>query len=223
MSAIGGTTAPARLTVLSDHPLVAQRVTTLRDVSTEADLFRRTIRQLTWMLVPTAAESLRTEPVPVPTPLTTTTGTKLAEEVMVVGILRAALTMVDAALELIPEASVGFLGLERDEHTHEAGRYYAKVPRRTEAPHSGSARSVLLLDPMLATGGSAVHAIDELKASGETRITFCGIIGCPEGVAAVHAAHPEVPIVLAALDERLDANSYILPGLGDAGDRSFRT
>ena len=185
----------SQLTVV-DHPLVADRITRLRDASTPSDDFRRLIHQLTLLVLPHALSDLA---------------------VRQVGILRAALTMVGAALEIVPEASVGYLGLERDHTTHLANEYYNKVPQ------TDGARSVVLLDPMLATGGSAVHALDVLAAQGIQNVTFCGIIGCPEGVAAVHEAHPNTHVVLAALDRQLNENCYILPGLGDAGDRSYRT
>ena len=192
----------SQLTVV-DHPLVADRITRLRDASTPSDDFRRLIHQLTLLVLPHALSDLAVRQVEVTTPLET--------------ILRAALTMVGAALEIVPEASVGYLGLERDHTTHLANEYYNKVPQ------TDGARSVVLLDPMLATGGSAVHALDVLAAQGIQNVTFCGIIGCPEGVAAVHEAHPNTHVVLAALDRQLNENCYILPGLGDAGDRSYRT
>ena len=206
----------SQLTVV-DHPLVADRITRLRDASTPSDDYRRLFHQLTLLVLPHALSDLAVRQVEVATPLETTSGARLSNDVMFVGILRAALTMVGAALEIVPEASVGYLGLERDHTTHLANEYYNKVPQ------TDGARSVVLLDPMLATGGSAVHALDVLAAQGIQNVTFCGIIGCPEGVAAVHEAHPNTHVVLAALDRQLNENCYILPGLGDAGDRSYRT
>jgi uracil phosphoribosyltransferase len=135
----------------------------------------------------------------------------------IVGILRAGLVMVEAILTLIPHGRVGHLGLFRDPATHQPVEYYAKLPDRLDE------REVLLVDPMLATGGSAVHALEVLETAGATRVDLLSIIGCPEGVAAVHDRFPETVITLAALDERLNDNAYIVPGLGDAGDRIYGT
>lgn len=205
------------LTVV-DHPLVAHKITLLRNVETGPGAFRTLCGEITLL---TAYEALRDLPittVDVRTPVTTATGTQLAGPTpAVVGILRAGLVMVEAILTLLPHARVGHLGLYRDPDTHLPTEYYAKLPTDIER------REVILVDPMLATGGSAVHAIDVLKRSGVERIRLLSIIGCPEGVATVHDAHPDVSITLAALDEKLNDQAYIVPGLGDAGDRIYGT
>ncbi|MEZ5228303.1 MAG: uracil phosphoribosyltransferase [Acidimicrobiales bacterium] len=161
---------------------------------------------------------LPTEPITIETPITTTVARQLAKPApVVVGILRAGLIMVEAILTLVPNAAVGHLGMFRDPDTHEPVEYYNKLPVDV------AEREVILVDPMLATGGSAVAALDALVGAGCTKIRLISIIGCPEGVAAVHAAHPDVPITLSALDERLNEHAYIVPGLGDAGDRIYGT
>jgi uracil phosphoribosyltransferase len=200
------------------HPLVQHKVTMLRDVGTSSGEFRRLCREITLLAAYEALADLRLVPVTVETPITTTTGHRLAGlPPAVVGILRAGLIMVDAVLQLLPHAPVGHLGMYRDPESHQPVDYYGKLPDRLEE------RAVLLVDPMLATGGSAVHAIDSVKAAGGTDLRLLCIIGCPEGVAAVHDAHPDVTITLAAMDEHLDRHAYIVPGLGDAGDRIFGT
>lgn len=205
------------LTVI-DHPLVDHKITLLRDEATGSPEFRALCQEITLLTAYEALRDLPTETRSVTTPVTTTEGRQLASHTpVIVGILRAGLIMVDAMLTLLPTARVGHVGLFRDPETHQPVEYYNKLPADV------AERTVILVDPMLATGGSAVAAIDHLKAAGVQRIMMVSIIACPEGVAAVHAAHPDVPITVSALDERLNENAYIVPGLGDAGDRIYGT
>ena len=201
-----------------DHPLVQHKLSILRDVETPHGEFRRLAREITLLAAYEATADLPTEAIEVRTPLAVTEAHRLRPlQPAVVGILRAGLIMVDAVLELIPHAAVGHLGMYRDPATHEPVDYYNKLPDRIDE------RPVLVVDPMLATGGSAAHALDQLVEAGAADIRLLCIVGCPEGVAVVHEAHPEVPIFLAALDDHLDDHKYIVPGLGDAGDRIFGT
>lgn len=201
-----------------DHPLVAHKVTMLRKVETPSNSFRALCTEITLLTAYEALRHLPTEPIEVETPITTTSSPFLAGPApCVVGILRAGLVMIEAILTLIPHARVGHVGLYRDPDSHEPVQYYRKLPNDI------AEREVLLVDPMLATGGSANHALDILAEEGCRRVDLLSIIGCPEGVAAVHDRHPEVQITLAALDERLNENAYIVPGLGDAGDRIYGT
>ena len=200
------------------HPLVQHKVRLLRDRTTTSGEFRRLCHEITLLTAYEALSDLPVEDTTVETPLTTTSAVRLLDpEPAVVGVLRAGLVMVDAVLDLVPQAAVGHLGMYRDHDTHEPVDYYAKLPDRMER------RAAVVVDPMLATGGSAAHALTQVKAAGCTDVRLLCIIGCPEGVAVVHAAHPDVPITLAALDERLNGDAYIGPGLGDAGDRIFGT
>lgn len=206
-----------QLTVV-DHPLVAHKIARLRSIDTEPQEFRALCAEVTLLTAYEGLRDLPTETIDVETPITTTAAQALAGPApAVVGILRAGLVMVDAILTLVPQAYVGHLGMFRDPATHEPVEYYGKLPPDIDQ------REVILVDPMLATGGSAVAAISKLVSVGCTKIRLLSIIGCPEGVAAVHDAHPTVPITLAALDERLNENAYIVPGLGDAGDRIYGT
>lgn len=205
------------LTVI-DHPLVHHKITLLRDIDTSPSEFRALCQEITLLTAYEALRDLPTETRPVTTPITVTDGRQLAGNTpVIVGILRAGLIMVDAMLTLLPTARVGHVGLFRDPDTHTPVEYYNKLPADV------AERAVILVDPMLATGGSAVAAIDHLKSAGVSELLMISIIGCPEGVGAVHDAHPDVAITLAALDERLDDNAYIVPGLGDAGDRIYGT
>jgi uracil phosphoribosyltransferase len=206
-----------KLTVV-DHPLVAHKITMLRNRETDSSAFRSLCQEVTLLTAYEALRHLKTELVEVETPITPTRSPLLAgPEPAIVGILRAGLVMVEAILTLIPHGRVGHLGLYRDPATHQPVEYYKKLPDRIED------REVLLVDPMLATGGSAVHALDVLTEAGATKVDLLAIIGCPEGVAAVHDRYPETDITLAALDERLNDHAYIVPGLGDAGDRIYGT
>jgi uracil phosphoribosyltransferase len=202
---------------VSRHPLVLHRLALLRDQATEPPLFRRLVRELAQMLFFEAAGDLKLTPWSVTTPLAACKGHKLAEAVGLVPILRAGLGMAEAILELAPNVQVWHLGLYRDHQTLKPITYYKKLPSQP------SLDLCYVLDPMLATGGSAVASIDILKNWGLRRIKFLGLIAAPEGVRALHSVHPDVPIHLAALDSHLNEQSYIVPGLGDAGDRQFGT
>lgn len=202
---------------VSRHPLLLHRLALLRDRDTPPPAFRRLVREMTQMLFIEAAADLTLAAVTVRTPLTECPAQRLTDVVGLFPILRAGLGMAEAVLDVLPEAQVWHLGLYRDHQTHRPVTYYNKLPER---PHVDLA---LVLDPMLATGGSAVAAVDILKGWGVRRLRFLGLIAAPEGVAALRSAHPDVPIHLAALDDHLNADKYIVPGLGDAGDRQFGT
>ena len=204
------------LHVLS-HPLLSDAFARLRDRSTPSDEFRRLAHRVTMLLVTEATKDLPTAEVVVETPLETTTAHHLACRVVAVPVLRAGLGMLEAFLALVPSAEVGYFGLERNEETAVARRYYEKVPRDL-----GSA-VVFLLDPMLATGGSAAMALDGLRDLGASRVRFLALIAAPEGVEYLERAAPDAEIYTAALDRCLNEKRYILPGLGDAGDRLFGT
>lgn len=198
-----------------DHPLAAARLTTLRDERTDNAGFRAALRDLTLMLIYEATRDAATEPVPVRTPLTDTTGTRLANPPLLVPVLRAGLGMVDQAHALIPEAQVGFVGMARNEETHQPTPYLASLPEDL------SARTVFVLDPMLATGGSMVHTIDLLRERGAVDITAVCVVCAPEGIAALEKSAPGIRLVTATIDDGLNEIAYIVPGLGDAGDRQF--
>lgn len=198
-----------------DHPLAAARLTTLRDERTDNAGFRAALRDLTLMLIYEATRDAATEPVPVRTPLTDTTGARLANPPLLVPVLRAGLGMVDQAHALIPEAQVGFVGMARNEETHQPTPYLASLPDDL------SARAVFVLDPMLATGGSMVHTIDLLRERGAVDITAVCVVCAPEGIAALEKSAPGIRLVTATIDDGLNEIAYIVPGLGDAGDRQF--
>ncbi len=202
---------------VSQHPLVAHKLTIPRDRTTEPKKFRELVREISWLLGYEALADARLRQIRVPTPLEETDGVKLADRIGLVPILRAGLGMVDAMLELMPTAQVWHLGLFRDERTLRPVEYYNKLP------DSATVELCLILDPMLATGGSATAAIEVLKKWGAVRIKLINLIAAPEGVRAVQDAHPDVPIFTAALDRQLNEKGYIMPGLGDAGDRQFGT
>ena len=202
---------------VSQHPLVRHKVALLREAGTEPKKFRELVRELTWLLGYEALADARLDPLAVHTPLEETPGETLADRIGLIPILRAGLGMVDAMLELLPMAEVWHLGLFRDERTLRPVEYYNKLP------DSRTVDVCLILDPMLATGGSAAAAIDVLKKWGAVRIKLVNLIAAPEGVKTVTEAHPDVPIHAAALDRQLNERGYILPGLGDAGDRQFGT
>jgi uracil phosphoribosyltransferase len=207
----------AGLIHVSTHPLVQHRLALLRDATTAPPTFRSTVRALAQMLFLEAATDLRLGPVVLRTPLAECSAQQLAETIGLVPILRAGLGMAEAILDIVPEAQVWHLGLYRDHKTLKPITYYNKL--------SGSARLdvCFVLDPMLATGGSAVAAVSCVKDWGPRRLKFLALIAAPEGIRAMELAHPDVPIHLAALDSHLDEQSYIVPGLGDAGDRQFAT
>ena len=199
------------------HPLAQRHLTVMRDASTPPHLFRRHLNLLGRMLFLEATRELPVETIRVQTPITETNGVKLARPMVFVPILRAGLGLLDGILSLVPDATVAHVGIKRNEETALPQPYYANLP-----PVIAEAE-VFLLDPMLATGGSAVEAIHQVKAAGATRITMICVVSCPEGIAALSKAHPDVKIVTAAIDDGLNERSYIVPGLGDAGDRYFGT
>lgn len=201
----------------SSHPLVAHKLSRLRNNDTDSKKFRELIREIANLLTYEATADLATKIRPIETPLKSTSGLELKEQVGLVPILRAGLGMVEGVWELIPGAEVWHIGLYRDERTLTPVQYYNKLP---VAP---TVQVCMILDPMLATGGSAVATVDILKHWGATKIKFVGILAAPEGIRALQAAHPDVPIYVAAIDERLNEQGYIVPGLGDAGDRQFGT
>lgn len=204
------------LTVV-DHPLLKRDLTILRSRETPHGMFRKTLGDAAAILAYEAMRDLPLEERPIETPLERTSGYRLAEAIVVVPILRAGLGMTDGFVRFVPEARVGHIGMYRDEETHQPVDYYESLPSGLEAAR------VFVLDPMLATGGSAVGAINRLKTKGARRFTFICLVAAPEGVGALEAAHPDVRIVAAALDRALDPNAFIRPGLGDAGDRVFGT
>ena len=201
-----------------DHPLIAHKLAIARNKKTSVKEFRELIGEIAGLMCYEATRNLPTREVEVQTPVATAKCRMLAgKKLAIVPILRAGLGMVDAMVQLIPSAKIGHIGLYRDPETHLPVEYYCKLPEDIGNRH------VFLVDPMLATGGSAVAAIDFLKARGCKTISMLNIIGCPEGVAAVQAAHPDVDIYMAAQDDCLNDHAYIVPGLGDAGDRIFGT
>ncbi len=202
---------------ISDHPLVHHKLTKLRDVNTSPKKFRELVREISALLTYEATLDLSISPLDVDTPMGTTTGSELKDKIGLVPILRAGLGMVEGVWGLMPNAEVWHIGLYRDERTLKPVEYYNKLP---VAP---TVKVCLVLDPMLATGGSAVATVDVLKRWGVERIKFVGLLGAPEGVENLQTHHPEVPIFLAALDSHLNEIGYIVPGLGDAGDRQFGT
>ena len=211
--------SPSTLHV-STHPAVQHKLAVLRDRATEPKKFREVVRELSWLLGYEALADARLRPIRVQTPLEEMDGAELGDRIGLIPILRAGLGMVDAMLELMPTAEVWHLGLFRDERTLRPVEYYNKLP------DSASVDLCLILDPMLATGGSATAAIEVLKRWGAVqpvRIKLVNLIAAPEGVEAVAAAHPDVEIHTASLDRQLNDKGYILPGLGDAGDRQFGT
>jgi len=203
--------------IQSSHPLIQHKLTLLRNKDTEPKKFRQLIREVAILLTYEATADLVLADVPVETPLARTMGKELSERIGLVPILRAGLGMVEGVWELMPSAEVWHIGLYRDERTLKPVSYYNRLP---VAP---TVSVCLILDPMLATGGSAVATVDILKNWGVEKIKFVGIIAAPEGIQTLHNAHPDVPIHIAAIDERLNEHGYILPGLGDAGDRQFGT
>jgi uracil phosphoribosyltransferase len=202
---------------VSHHPAVLHKLAILRDKETEPKKFREIVRELSWLLGYEALADVEVKPLEVETPLERTEAHELGVRIGLVPILRAGLGMVDAMLELMPTAEVWHLGLFRDERTLRPVEYYNKLP------DSATVDLCLILDPMLATGGSATAAIDVLKRWGASRIKLVNLIAAPEGVKAVTEAHPDVEMYCAAVDRALNEHGYIMPGLGDAGDRQFGT
>lgn len=201
-----------------DHPLIQHKTAIIRKTDTSTKDFRQLVKEIAMLMGYEATRQLPLEEVDIETPICKTTVKMLkGEDIAIVPILRAGLGMVDGMLELVPNAKVGHVGLYRDPETHEPVEYYCKLPADIDK------RQIFVVDPMLATGGSAAAAIDFVKARGGKDIIFMCLIAAPEGLEALQKAHPDVDIFIAAKDEKLNENAYIVPGLGDAGDRIFGT
>lgn len=208
----------SQVTELKSHPLVSHSLTTLRNKDTDHQGFRDAAQRLSTMVLISAMESLNTVEQEVQTPLTKTTGMVLADDIWLIPVLRAGLAMVEVGLKLLPEAHVGFIGLFRDEETLLPQHYYKNLP-----DFSKTANSCFILDPMLATGGSSSAAIELLKSHGAANISLLTLIAAPEGISEVFTKYPDISIFTASVDEKLNELGYIIPGLGDAGDRFFGT
>jgi len=207
-----------RNTTVVDHPLIAHKLTLMRRVETDTALFRRLMREVALLLGFEATRTLTLDSVDIETPLQAMQAPALSgRTVALISILRAGNGLLDGLLDLIPNAKVGFVGMARDETTLQALEYLFNIPADI------GARPVIVLDPMLATGSSSIAAVDRIKQAGAKRIRFVCLLAAPEGIAAFEAAHPDVSIIAAAIDERLNEHGYILPGIGDAGDRLFGT
>jgi uracil phosphoribosyltransferase len=204
-------------TTIVHHPVAAEALVTLRDSRTPPDAFRRAATRISLVLITEAVRDLPTRPVTVQTPLGPAPGEALTRGLVFVPVLRAGLGMLSAALELVPSAHVGHLGLRRDEETAIASQYYARFPEHLETSH------VVVIDPMLATGGSSAAALDTLRAAGATDIRVVCIVAAPEGVQHLETHHPGVRIFTPAVDQGLNDRKFIVPGLGDFGDRLFGT
>jgi uracil phosphoribosyltransferase len=202
---------------LVDHPLVHDALVSLRDKQTPPDAFRRLATRISVLLAAEALRGVPTAPVTVETPIGPAGGRRVASDVVVVPVLRAGLGMLDAVLDLVPAARVGYIGLQRDERTAVASKYYSKLPDRLDKSY------VLMIDPMLATGGSASAALELLGRAGASRVRIVCIVAAPEGVACVERDHPDVVIYTPMVDQGLNAQKYIVPGLGDFGDRLYGT
>jgi len=203
--------------IIFNHPLIHHKLALIRDENTGTKDFRQTVSEIGMLMAYEVTRDLPTKKVRVKTPVGYADAYTLATSVVIVPILRAGLGMVDAITSLIPTAKVGHVGIYRDEDTLEPHEYYAKFPANI------AQAKVLIVDPMLATGGSVSHAINLLKAKGVTNISYVGLVGAPEGVKRIQTEHPDVDIYLAALDEKLNEDGYIVPGLGDCGDRLYGT
>ena len=203
---------------VSNHPLIEHKLGRLRSEDTDATEFRRLVRDLSFLLAYEATHDLPTDSYEVETPLESVMAKKVDDYAIgLIPVLRAGLGMVHPILELLPRAQVWHIGLYRDEETFEPVHYYNKLPANP------TVERCLVLDPMLATGGSAVATVDTLKEWGVSDVRFVGIIGAPEGIEELNKSHPDVPVYLAAIDDHLNDNAFIVPGLGDAGDRQFGT
>ncbi len=200
-----------------EHPLIAEELTKLRDPACPSPEFRQRVRRIASMMVPAVTANLETTVVPCNTPLELTAGLKVTRSIILVPILRAGLGFLDGFLDLLPQASVAHIGLARNEQTLVAEPYYLKHP-----PELGDCE-IIILDPMLATGGSAIEAVRSLRAAGAHHLRFACLVAAPEGIFALEQAYPEIAIYTACLDRCLNSSGYILPGLGDAGDRLFGT
>ena len=203
--------------ILIEHPLIKRDVTILRDVHTSSETFRAALQRVSNILAVEITKNFHLSAIDVETPLEKTKGAKLSHDVILVPVLRAGLGMVNGFLQVIPEARVGHIGLQRDEETLKPVEYYYKVPKNL------AESEVVMLDPMLATGGSASEALKYLKSRGAKKMVFACLVAAPEGIAKIESEHPEIKIFSAALDRELNNKGYILPGLGDAGDRTFGT
>jgi uracil phosphoribosyltransferase len=203
--------------ILLDHPLVKKDVTVLRDVNTQSESFRAAVSRISSLLAVEIGKNLKIKKLKVRTPLELTDGYELAQQVVLVPVLRAGLGMVGGFLDIIPDAKVGHIGLQRNEETLKPKQYYYKTPKNLKTS------TVILLDPMLATGGSSSQAISNLKKRGSKQCMFACIVASPEGLYRMKKDHPDVKIFGAALDRGLNERGYIIPGLGDAGDRTFGT
>ena len=201
-----------------DHPLIQHKLTIIRDKNCGTKVFREVVDEIAMLMAYEVSRDMPLEDIVIETPITESTQKTLSgKKVAIVPILRAGIGMVDGILELIPAAKVGHIGLYRDEETLEPHEYFVKLPEDIDV------RQLFVVDPMLATGGSAIMAIDALKARGASNIKFVCLVAAPEGVKALHEAQPDIEIYTAALDEKLNEQGYIVPGLGDAGDRLFGT
>ncbi|KUO59086.1 Uracil phosphoribosyltransferase [bacterium BRH_c32] len=198
-------------------PLIKRDITILRNVETNTEQFRNALSRITFVMASEISKSFEVEEIDVQTPLEVTTGYLIKKQIVLVPVLRAGLSMIQPFLDMIPNAKVGHIGLQRDENTLLPIDYYYKTPK--ELPGA----KTILLDPMLATGGSAVAAFNYLKEKGAKDCILACLIAAPEGVEKMHREHPEIPVYTASLDRELNSNGYILPGLGDAGDRTFGT
>jgi len=199
------------------HPLVHDALAQLRDKQTPPDVFRRVATRISVLLAAEALRDVPTSTSTIATPVGPAEARRVASDIVVVPVLRAGLGMLDAVLELVPSARVGYIGLQRDEHTAIASQYYSKIPQGLKDSY------VLMIDPMLATGGSASAALDLLRTAGATKVRIVCIVAAPEGVAAVERNHPDVAIYTPVVDSHLNAQKYIVPGLGDFGDRLYGT
>lgn len=203
--------------VILNHPLIDHKMSIIRDKNTSTKSFRENVGEIGGLITYEITKDLETIEIEVETPIQKTIAKQLKKPLVIVPILRAGLGMVNGIHDMVPSAKIGHIGLYRDESTLEPVSYYAKFPQDIIDG------VVLVVDPMLATGGSATAAIAELKSRGAKDVRFVGLVGCPEGVKRLQKDHPDVPIYLAAMDERLNEHGYIVPGLGDAGDRLFGT
>lgn len=203
--------------ILADHPCIQHKLAIIRDIATDHKQFRELATEITKFLCYEALQNIRMKDVSVKTPMAEAKCRKIDTDIVVVPILRAGVGMLEGILELVPTARVGFVGLFRDEETKKPVTYYERFPPQIEGG------TCIVIDPMLATGGSTVAALDLLKENGADNIVVICIVTCPEGLQVVEAEHPDVTVYTAAIDERLDERKYIIPGLGDAGDRLFGT
>ena len=202
---------------LIDHPIVKRDITILRDKNTDSENFRAVLQRVSNILAVELSKEFSLTQTETETPLEKTKGAKLSNDVILVPVLRAGLGMVNGFLQIIPEAKVGHIGLQRDEETLKPIEYYYKVPKNLESAE------VVILDPMLATGGSASEALKYLKKRGASKMAFACLVAAPEGIEKINSEHPDVKIFAAAIDRELNSKGYIVPGLGDAGDRTFGT